>query len=475
MAFALTNSNNNNLNNQNASNSLMPQNPNYYFTNYAIDSGNQNNNNNNKSSFYSNQQQQQQNCSNNKINIQNIYLENSKPQQISSNLNSSHLNSNSIHQNIQNNKSNVYSNLFKTQNLNLNYTNNNHTIIPNTISNYKIKNNLNNDKKKIANELSNPGTNRTTGSQASTTIKNIYPSGILKLNYEIKHRKKEFLQLCMQYDPSYSSYVDKDDFKEILDKFTCYAKIDEKETIVSVFLVENSYVNYINVSSLSIFEEIKYTDTFLLHLNEKVNIPKAALIASITKNINIDTSPLEDLNKRISEENFQITVCKQVMEFIIIHSQKSKADEYFDKVFSELDFDADENFTIGELSNFMALGKVKLSDHDLRFLFESIGPQSGRIPKQVFKKFFYDLYQKTIMQPANTNFSKGDLAKFEILTNEERDEESKIMRIMDENEFIKQILDSIFILGKTFLIKLFSKYCILDRNRLMIDTGNFLS
>jgi hypothetical protein len=162
------------------------------------------------------------------------------------------------------------------------------------------------------------------------------------------------------------------------------------------------------------------------------------------------------------------------MEFIIINSQKAKADDFFEKIFRELDFDADENFTIGELSNFLALSKVNLADHELRFFFEALGPQSGRIAKQFFKKFFYDLYQKTITQPANTDFAKGDFAKFEILSNEERAEESKIMRIMDENEFVKQILDSLFVLGKTFLVKFFSKYYVMEQNRFMIDTGNFI-
>jgi len=302
-------------------------------------------------------------------------------------------------------------------------------------------------------------------------IKNIYPIGILKLNYEIKYRKKEFLDLCMQYDSNFSSYVDKDDFREILDIFTCYLKLDDQQAVLNIYLIDNSYINYIDISSLSIFEEIRYSDPFLVHLNEKINIPRASLIDSITKNKHIDVTPIEELNKRISEENFRITICKKIMEFIVIHSQKMQIDEYLDKLFLQLDFDKDGCFTVGEFFNFITLCKVNLPDHELRFLFESIKPENGRISKNLLKRFFYELYQKTITKPANTNFIRGDNLKNEILTEQEKMEESKIMQIMDNNEFIKQILDSIHILGKTYLIKYFSKFYISEKNKFMIDTG----
>lgn len=344
--------------------------------------------------------------------------------------------------------------------------------------NFNVINNLNknfnsfslNSQIPNSNLISNMSMQRTI-SPTRSLLKTIYPIGILKLNYEIKHRKKEFLKKCIEYDPGFSSYVDKDDFREILDRFTCYPNMEEKQAIFNVFTVDNSYINYIDVSSLSIFEEIQYSDPFLIHLNEKVNIPRASLINSITKNKNIDISPINEVNKKISEENFKITICKKVMEFIVINSHKIEADEYFDKLFSDLDFDSDSCFTIGELMNFFILCKVIIPDHELRYLFEKIGHEKGRIQKKKLKLFFYHLYQKTLSKPANTDFARGDNVKYEILTKEERNEENKIMQIMNENEFILQIIDSIFILGKPFLIKYFSKYYILEHNKFMIDTG----
>lgn len=347
------------------------------------------------------------------------------------------------------------------------YNNSNNNII-NTKSNGESQFKLQNTVDKSS-SFSKQSTGRTVNQV--NQVKAIYPTGILKLNYEIKYRKKEFLQFCMRYDTSFSGYIDIDDFKEIIDSFTCYPKLDEKQAIYNVFKINESYVNYIGISGLNIFEEIRYSDPYLIHLNEKINIPKAAILDSIVRNKSIlDISPIEDLNKKISEENFLIKISKNVMEFILINSQKIQADEFFDKIFNQLDYDRDDHFTIGELSNLLNLSKVKITDHDLRFFFETINPVEGKIPRIKLKSFVYEFNQKFISKPANTLFVKSDNEIDEILTDNEKLQEDKIFKIMNDNEFINQILDSLFILGKTFLIKFFSKYLVIEKEKFLIDT-----
>src|SRR5688572_3420410 len=91
---------------------------------------------------------------------------------------------------------------------------------------------------------------------------------IVKFSYELKHRKRDFIKECLQYDLDLSSKISKVYFEIVLDKFTCYPKRQEKEEIINQLLINNSYVEYLKIADIKIQDEnIVYNDPLLQHLN----------------------------------------------------------------------------------------------------------------------------------------------------------------------------------------------------------------
>lgn len=295
---------------------------------------------------------------------------------------------------------------------------------------------------------------------------------VYKFLYEIKMRKKEFLSECVKHDLEISSKLTKTYFEIALDRFTCYPKHLEKELIVNYFLINDSYVNYMDILNLKYEENYQHQDVFLLHLNklkEKNDIQNTNLNTERLSRV-VDLQPLELLNYQLSEENFVIKIAKKIMDYLLVNSNsKDPSEKFYDKFFSQIDFDLDKKFTIGELNSFLEQAGIFLNDYDLRYLFESFDLENGRISKDYLYDYITQFSEKNYTKPANTEFIQNENFHEEEMK-EERREEEKIKTIMQTNYFLSIIKESLQVLGKLFLLKYFAKYYEVSNNCFYIDS-----
>jgi hypothetical protein len=293
-----------------------------------------------------------------------------------------------------------------------------------------------------------------------------------KLIYEIKHRKKEFLNECVKFDTDFQSKLSLIYFEILLDKFTCYPSRHEKNEILKKLAINDAYVNYITVCNISPSEDEDYTDPFLIHLNDlrKKSLNKSKIIHLKNDNVKnqiVDLTPLQLLNYQINEENFMISIAKRVMEYILLNSNNKTSEECLEETFKQNDFDMDSKYTIGEMNLFLNKCKIQLPDSELKYLFESFLIENGRINKSTWLDFIFQTSQLKYQKEANTDFSEKTI---KIFKEEEVNEEKKVNEIIKKNTFIRIIFESLQVLGKIFLLKYFSKYLEIFQNKLFIDS-----
>jgi hypothetical protein len=292
---------------------------------------------------------------------------------------------------------------------------------------------------------------------------------VVKLLYEIKLRKREFLNECVKYDTDFSSKITKKYFEVALDRFTFYLTHLEKEMIVDYFLINDTFINYIDLCNIKYIEEFTYKDTFLNHLNvlkDQLNAKNIQLNAKRIEKI-VDVKPLELLNYQISEENFMVKIAKKVMDFILQNTNKKSIEEYFNETFKKFNYGTDGKYTIGELNQFLSYCQMELYDYDLRFLFESFTITEGRVEKLSLHSFIQEMSQKSFGVPGKTDFIKDQK---EIFSKQELDDEQKIKNILKGNYFVGVIKECLLVFGKDFMMKYFAKYYELVNNVFLIDS-----
>lgn len=89
-----------------------------------------------------------------------------------------------------------------------------------------------------------------------------------KLKYELKFRKKEFTKLCTNRDYNYNAQLKEHDFYQIIKNFTSYLSEQEIFRVMDSFLVKDR-INYAEIINYPVYENFRYQDPFLQHLNKK--------------------------------------------------------------------------------------------------------------------------------------------------------------------------------------------------------------
>jgi len=293
---------------------------------------------------------------------------------------------------------------------------------------------------------------------------------LCKFFYEHKYRKKELFNECRKYDFDFSSRIKKIHFEAILNKFTCYPNKQEKDLILSTFVINDAYVNYLEVSNTKFSEEYIYKDPYLNHLNIFINKYDLRNIPVNIKSISkiVEIKPLDLLNYQILEENFIINTCKIIFDYLVINSgNKNNIDQFFIQLMKNFDFDFDDKFTIGELNNFLLNIGIQMWDYDLRYFFESMQIEEGKISFLILKNFVFTESKKKLGITIDTNFIND---KSKLFTSDELKNQAKLQKILSSNYFTQIIKESLQVCGKEFLINYFSKYIEIIENASTIDS-----
>jgi hypothetical protein len=296
-------------------------------------------------------------------------------------------------------------------------------------------------------------------------------NALSKFNYELKFRKKEFLSECMAKDKKLESKISIYAFSEILMKFTSYMNAYEREELTKRFSLNGVSIKYMDIVKLLINHEdrVVYKHPFLLHLN-KLNTQKPELNSIIGNSERLSKvlhiPPLELLNYKISEENFIKKVSKDVIEYIMLHTQEG-IERAYEAIFYKFDHDGDGKYTVGDLNNFLICCNVQLGDYDLRYFYEFFQPHDGRIDRKYLFSVLYENFESNFSKFANTDFAP-DIKK--LIREDEMKEEKLLTDIILNNKFIAIIYDSLQLLGTISLLKYFQRNLELKRNRFHIDS-----
>ncbi len=290
--------------------------------------------------------------------------------------------------------------------------------------------------------------------------------GLLKFVYEIHHRKKDLLNLCIKVDRDVTSNISRHEFEIIIDKFTCYLSGQEKTDLIRQCVINNSYINYLNICDLHFNEDIVYESPQLYHLNKfmqdlRQKFIKLPCISDIAKREKI--SPIELVNCEMNEENFRIKIFKQILDYILINNLNQSVEDFLKVLWDKYDFNNDKRYSIGELKNFMTRCGIHLPDFDLRFFFERFTLADGKILQNDFFTTFFELNQKNEHVGEYADFKKG------AFTDQEIKEKDQLNEILKDNNFIKMINDSVRVFGKKYLFLYFKKYIENIKDKINID------
>ena len=334
-----------------------------------------------------------------------------------------------------------------------------------------------------------------------------YDVAISKLSYEIQLRKKEFITLCAEQDPNYTSRVDTDTFSKILNKFTVYPNEYEKKLIIYKSSIDDKYIDYLSIADSTRTNEEPYQDLFLQHLNDErfknyyyqqKNNDIGSREKSFEDNKNNKDSesqselgndfgllPIEILNAEINEENFLRKVSKDLMTYILTHTKGERPKEFTQHLFKSFDFDDDNKYTIGELNNFLIACEIVLSDADLRFFYENFPIIDGKVNINQINDFIEINSEKNFENP-NTISSQmidddqermmNNLTKNieEKLENQKKMEDERIVDMTNKNYITNTIKDCLLIFGRNYLMQYFSKYLFNYNNKSYIEDNSFI-
>ena len=342
-----------------------------------------------------------------------------------------------------------------------------------------------------------------------------YDVAISKLSYEIQHRKKEFLSLCTQYDPNYTSRVTSKDFVDILNKFTVYPNEYEKKLIIYKSIIDDKYIDYLSIADSPRTNEEPYQDLFLQHLNnekfknyyqQKNNpnqneekISRENVLEENKNNLEEESQsdqsndfgllPIEILNAEINEENFLRKVSKDLMTYILTHTKGERPKEFTQHLFKSFDFDNDNKYTIGELNNFLIACELILSDADLRFFYENFPVIDGRVNINQINDFIEINSEKNFESTATIANQFGDNEKDRLMYNlaqnvEEKLENQKNYKKQLEDKRIADMTakgyitnttkDCLLIFGREYLMQYFKKYLFNYNNMKYIEDNSFI-
>ena len=338
---------------------------------------------------------------------------------------------------------------------------------------------------------------------------------ISKLSYEIQHRKKEFLSLCIKYDKNYKSRITTTDFSKILDQFTVYPNEYEKRLIIYKIAINDKFIDYLNLADSPRVNEEPYRDIFLQHLNDirfkkyyqqKNIVPTTGNEQKKEKEKeeqkdNIDDNdsdisndfgllPIEILNAEINEENFLRKVSKDLMTYILTHTKGERPKEFTRKLFKKFDFDDDDKYTIGEFNNFLMACELILSDADLRFFYENFPVINGRVSINQINNFIEINSEKNfesvnaserIIDASKKKLDQKNLVvkdieeKFETQkTYHKKLEDQRIINMTKENYIANTLKDCLLIFGREYLMHYFSKYFFNFAEKPHIEDNSFL-
>ena len=340
---------------------------------------------------------------------------------------------------------------------------------------------------------------------------------ISKLSYEIQHRKKEFLSLCSKEDKNYTSKIETKTFEKILNKFTVYPNEYEKRLIIYKSAIDDKYIDYLAIVDSPRTNEEPYQDLFLRHLNDerfknyyqqKNNIlPKQHSKEIVDNNLNnikekereseseSDLSndfgllPIEIINAEINEENFIRKVSKDLMTYILTHTEGERPKDFTQHLFKSFDFDNDDKYTIGELNNFLIACKLILSDADLRFFYENFPVIDGRVSISQINDFIEINSEKNFENPTNITNQMMEDEQERLINNlaqnvqeklenqkqyQKQAEDKKIIEMTDKNYMTNTIKDCLLIFGKEYLLEYFSKYLFIYNGKQYIQDNSFI-
>ena len=296
-----------------------------------------------------------------------------------------------------------------------------------------------------------------------------------KLTFDINNRKKEYITLCVKADSNTSSTLREETFTEILEEFTQYLNKQEIQEIVN-YLQNNQRIRYMDLLEKKFENENEnclFSDEFLVHLNKKFGknsksdymIPKYNIISNLYELelkkkeptfFHKNVGDVKYINNIEYEENFLIKIAKLIYEDLILLSENMVTiNDLFIKNYSYFDFDKDTEYTIGELKNFLDNFNIFLNDPELKFLYLSFNLNKGRINFDDFKSFIFELSKRNYNQIRIIDDDMHSKKLLKLLSESDNKEERRLIEIFENNTFFWNIIDSLKIFGKKYLLKFF--------------------
>ena len=296
-----------------------------------------------------------------------------------------------------------------------------------------------------------------------------------KLTFDINNRKKEYITLCVKADSNTSSTLREETFTEILEEFTQYLNKQEIQEIVN-YLQNNQRIRYMDLLEKKFENENEnclFSDEFLVHLNKKFGknsksdymIPKYNIISNLYELelkkkeptfFHKNVGDVKYINNIEYEENFLIKIAKLIYEDLILLSENMVTiNDLLIKNYSYFDFDKDTEYTIGELKNFLDNFNIFLNDPELKFLYLSFNLNKGRINFDDFKSFIFELSKRNYNQIRIIDDDMHSKKLLKLLSESDNKEERRLIEIFENNTFFWNIIDSLKIFGKKYLLKFF--------------------
>jgi len=253
-------------------------------------------------------------------------------------------------------------------------------------------------------------------------------------------------------------------------------------------VIINDRIHYVELINYPVYEKLQYEDPFLKHLNDKINNKSnnqqnsssnfsKSKYASPSKNKDKDNKdhlkPVLDFTEHANLENFKIKTAKSIFDFLIKQAPKGLEKKFLEDTILRFDFDNDQQYTIGELSNFLNYCHVKLAPLDLRFFFESVFQVNEKINPGHFSvddldNFIFDYSKKSFVKNVSTDYS--NISKEDYLTQYEKEEEKQLENIVKTNYMFEILQDALKVLGKEYLINYFSNHIERVGDKYLLDS-----
>jgi len=312
----------------------------------------------------------------------------------------------------------------------------------------------------------------------------IIKTNLYRLTFDVKNRKKEYITECVKADTNYTSTLSEENFIDLLEGFTRYIDKNEIQEVVE-YLQENHRIKYMDLLEQNYDNANNlFSDEFLLHLNAKYGKNSKFDYLCPKYNVIFNSYELEAkkkdptffskqvtevkyINNLEYEENFFIKISKLIYEDLILLSENMVTlTELFYKNFSFFDFDKDGLYTVGELKNFLGNFNIFLNDPEINFLYLSFNLENGRINMDDLKSFIFELSKRNYNQIRIIDNELTSKRILNFLSDFDNKEEKRLKEMFDNNTFIWNIIDSLKIFGKKYLLKFFQPYTTKIKNHL---------